>query len=123
MVMTEKGEAILFGRETIEVRPDPEPKKAEPRSRKATRSDDDTAGLSEADEALFQHLRGLRATIARAEGIAAFMVFPDRTLIEMARSKPVDLWALRSVHGVGERKRDAYGQPFVEAVAEFLSHQ
>ena len=49
------------------------------------------------------------------------MVFPDRTLIEMARAKPVDLWALRTVHGVGERKREAYGARFVEAVADFLS--
>ena len=120
LVMTEKGEAILFGRETVQVRPDPEPKKAEPRSRRAAPRDDE-AGLSEADEALFQHLRGLRATIARAEGIAAFMVFPDRTLIEMARAKPVDLWALRTVHGVGERKREAYGERFTDAIREFLS--
>ncbi len=34
-------------------------------------------GLSEADEALFQHLRGLRATLARQEGVAAYMIFPD----------------------------------------------
>lgn len=121
LVMTEKGEAILFGRETIEVRPDPEPKKAEPRSRRATPRDDEANALSEADEALFQHLRGLRATIARAEGIAAFMVFPDRTLIEMARAKPVDLWALRTVHGVGERKREAYGERFTDTIREFLA--
>ena len=40
----------------------------------------------------------------------------------MARQKPVDLWALRSVHGVGERKREAYGERFVGAIADFLSH-
>jgi ATP-dependent DNA helicase RecQ len=122
--MTERGEAILFGRETVQLRPDPQPK-AESRDRRRTsaaRGDDDALALSEADEALFQHLRGLRATIARAEGIAAFMVFPDRTLVEMARQKPVDLWALRSVHGVGERKREAYGERFVGAIADFLSH-
>ncbi|AWN39424.1 DNA helicase RecQ [Methylobacterium durans] len=120
--MTEKGEAILFGREPIQLRPDPEPKAAEPRERRRTAARDDEAlALSEADEALFQHLRGLRATIARGEGIAAFMVFPDRTLIEMARQKPVDLWALRSVHGVGERKREAYGERFVAAIADFLA--
>ena len=49
------------------------------------------------------------------------MVFPDRTLIEMARGKPVDLWALRSIHGVGERKREAYGERFTDAIREFLS--
>ncbi|GLS45077.1 DNA helicase RecQ [Methylobacterium brachythecii] len=121
LTMTEKGEAILFGREAIQVRPDPEPRKAEPRGRRTAARDDDALQLGEADEALFQHLRGLRASIARAENVAAFIVFPDRTLIEMARAKPVDLWALRSVHGVGERKREAYGQRFVEAIAEFLA--
>ena len=118
--VTERGEGILFGRETIELRPDPEPKAARSRDRKRAESDDDPA-MDPQSEALFQHLRGLRATIAREEGIAAFMVFPDRTLIEMARTRPVDLYALRTVHGVGERKREAYGARFVAAVSEFLS--
>ena len=59
--------------------------------------------------------------IAREEGIAAFMVFPDRTLIEMAKLQPVDRHALRLVHGVGERKLSAYGDVFLEAIAEFLA--
>jgi ATP-dependent DNA helicase RecQ len=120
--MTEKGEAILFGREPVQLRPDPEPKADTRERRRAAPREDGEIVLSEADEALFQHLRGLRATLARAEGIAAFMVFPDRTLIEMTRQKPVDLWALRTVHGVGERKREAYGEKFVAAIADFLAH-
>ena len=110
--LTDKGEAILFGRETSPAPPRPEPKSGRAARRATARraaSDAEPATSIRADEALFQHLRGLRATIARAEGIAAFMVFPDRTLIEMAKSKPVDLYALRTVHGVGERKREAYG--------------
>ncbi|MEH3145954.1 MAG: DNA helicase RecQ [Methylobacterium frigidaeris] len=121
LAMTDKGEAILFGRETVQVRPDPEPRAPkERRSRTAASDRDDGIGLSDEDEALFQHLRGLRATIARQEGVAAYMIFPDRTLIEMARAKPVDLWALRSVHGVGERKREAYGERFVDEIKLFL---
>ncbi|WP_375408258.1 DNA helicase RecQ [uncultured Methylobacterium sp.] len=121
--LTDQGEAILFGRQKVQVRPDPEPRPAEARERRRAgpAREDAALDLDPATEALFQHLRGLRATIARAEGIAAFMVFPDRTLIEMARTKPVDLYALRTVHGVGERKRDAYGARFVEAIAEYLS--
>jgi ATP-dependent DNA helicase RecQ len=124
LTMTDKGEAILFGREPVQLRPDPEPKSAEPRERRRAGAVRDAGSddLSPADEALFQHLRGLRATIARADNIAAFMVFPDRTLIEMAKGKPVDLYALRTVHGVGERKREAYGERFVAAIAEFLAH-
>ncbi|MBY0297271.1 MAG: DNA helicase RecQ [Methylobacterium sp.] len=120
LAMTEKGEAILFGRETVQLRPDPEPRPPKERRGKAAERDD-TLGLPPEDEELFQHLRGLRATLARQEGVAAYMIFPDRTLIEMARAKPVDLWALRSVHGVGERKREAYGEAFTQAIGEFLA--
>ncbi len=44
------------------------------------------------------------------------MVFPDRTLIEMAREKPRDLDELARVNGVGERKLKAYGDVFLAAL-------
>jgi ATP-dependent DNA helicase RecQ len=114
--LTPKGEAILFGREPIALRAEPE--------RRARRErvlvDGAAVGLAPADEPLFQHLRAVRGAIARAEGVAAFMIFPDRTLIEMAKLRPLDLPALRLVHGVGERKIAAYGPAFVNAVRQFL---
>jgi ATP-dependent DNA helicase RecQ len=117
--LTEKGEAILFGRETIALRPET-PRKAS-RDQRRREAGGVTDGLDASDEALFQHLRALRATIAREEGVAAFIVFPDRTLIDMARLKPVDLFAMRAVSGVGERKLAAYGARFAEAVRGFLA--
>ncbi len=115
--ITEKGEAILFGRQTIALRPEPD--RAE---RRCVRVEDPDA-LDPVAEALFQHLRSLRAAIAREEGMAAYMVFADRTLIEMARLKPLDRYALRMVHGVGERKLAAYGDVFLNAIKEFLSRR
>jgi ATP-dependent DNA helicase RecQ len=115
--ITEKGEALLFGRERIAVRPEPDQKR---RRERGPLVDGAAVGLTPADEPLFQHLRALRAAISREEGVAAFMIFPDRTLIEMAKLRPVDLHALRLVHGVGERKLAAYGKAFVNAVAQFL---
>jgi ATP-dependent DNA helicase RecQ len=41
-------------------------------------------------------------------------------LIEMARLRPLDLHALRLIHGVGERKLKDYGGLFVKAIGEFL---
>jgi ATP-dependent DNA helicase RecQ len=114
--LTEKGEAILFGRETIALRPEPERR---PR-RERVLVDGAAVGLEPRDEPLFQHLRAVRGAIARAEGVAAFMIFPDRTLIEMAKLRPLDLPALRLVHGVGERKIASYGPAFVNAVRQFL---
>lgn len=115
--ITEKGEALLFGRERIALRPEPE---GRPRRERGASVEGMAAGLAPGDEPLFQHLRGLRGAIARDEGIAAFMVFADRTLIEMAHLKPLDRYALRMVHGVGERKIAAYGDVFLKAIRAFL---
>jgi ATP-dependent DNA helicase RecQ len=118
--LTDKGEAILFGREAITLQPEPDRRPRERRER-GRLVDGAAVGLTPDDEPLFQHLRALRAAIARDEGVAAYMVFPDRTLIEMAKLRPVDLHALRFVHGVGERKAAAFGPVFVKAIAEFLT--
>jgi ATP-dependent DNA helicase RecQ len=127
--LTEKGEAVLFGRERMALRAEPERRERRERERVRTGSgsrdrgplvDGASVGLAPADEPLFQHLRAVRGAIARAEGVAAYMIFPDRTLIEMARTRPLDLASLRVIHGVGERKIAAYGQAFMNAVRQFL---
>jgi ATP-dependent DNA helicase RecQ len=114
--VTDKGEAILFGREAIALRSEPDRRPREERRGRAAPS----ADLDAQGQELFQHLRALRAAIARDEGVAAFIIFPDRTLIEMARLRPLDLHALRLIHGVGERKLKDYGGLFVKAIGEFL---
>jgi ATP-dependent DNA helicase RecQ len=116
--VTGRGEAILFGRETIALRAEPDRRPRQPRGERPAGAAGD---LDPQGQDLFQHLRALRAAIARDEGVAAFIIFPDRTLLEMARLRPVGLAALRLVHGVGERKLAAFGPVFVKAIAEFLN--
>jgi ATP-dependent DNA helicase RecQ len=53
------------------------------------------------DRELFKHLRETRLTLARTHNVPAFMIFSDRTLIEMAVRKPRTLTELKSVHGIG----------------------
>jgi ATP-dependent DNA helicase RecQ len=118
--VTVKGEAILYGREAIALRPEPDRR---PRQERRDRPAAPSGELDPQEQALFQHLRALRAAIARDEGVAAFIIFPDRTLMDMARLRPLDLHALRLVHGVGERKLAAFGPLFVKAIAEFLERQ
>jgi len=114
--LTGKGEDILFGREPITVRADPHADRRRSRGgREAARAD----GLDEGTAALFEHLRRLRLEIAREEGVAAYIIFTDRTLIAMARERPLGLSAMRAIEGVGERKLSQYGEAFIEAIAGF----
>ena len=46
------------------------------------------------------------------------MIFPDRTLIDMAAKRPKTLAELRDVYGVGERKLAAYGGVFFDALSK-----
>lgn len=114
--LTEKGEDILFGREPIALRVDPH---AERRSRRGAREAARADGLDEGTAALFEHLRQLRLSIAREEGVAAYIIFTDRTLIAMARERPLGLEAMRAIEGVGERKLAQYGEVFLDAIASF----
>ncbi len=112
--LTEQGEAVLRGQQSLELRTLPE---RQPRTRRRTESDTRIGDLDAAGNALFTRLRETRLALARAEGVAAFMIFPDRTLIEIARIRPRNRDDLRAIHGVGEAKLDRYGDIFLAAVA------
>ena len=115
--LTERGEAILFGRERIALRPLP-PEATGRRSSRDGPRPNRLAGLDDAAQRLFEVLRTVRSGFAKAEGVAAFMVFPDRTLIEMATSRPKNAAELRAVQGVGDRKLVRYGPAFLAVIAE-----
>jgi ATP-dependent DNA helicase RecQ len=113
--LTERGETILFGRERIALRPPPVQAPTARRDRRAARSAR-FEGLDEATTALFEELRAVRLSLARAEGVAAYIIFPDRTLIEMAEQRPTTLEDMRGVQGVGDRKLSAYGDAFLDVI-------
>jgi ATP-dependent DNA helicase RecQ len=50
--------------------------------------------------------------------VPAYVVFPDRTLAEMAVSRPSSIIALGRVHGVGPARLDKYGQSFLKAIRD-----
>jgi ATP-dependent DNA helicase RecQ len=72
--------------------------------------------LSNADAGVLGTLKALRSTIARAEKVPAYVVFPDRTLAEMAVRRPRSLTALAEVRGVGAVKLEKYGERFLDAL-------
>lgn len=71
------------------------------------------------DEALFQKLKSFRTELAKKKRTKTFKIFPDKTLRELAESKPTELDELEEIYGVGPKKLKKYGKVFLDALAEF----
>ncbi len=72
--------------------------------------------LEAVDESLFEALRTLRLDLAQQQGVPPYVIFHDKTLLEMARQQPHNLDALHAVSGVGEQKLRRYGNAFLESI-------
>ena len=70
-------------------------------------------------EQLFSELKRLRLSIARNEGVAPYIVFSDKTLMEMVRHRPVNMREFIAIEGVGERKAVKYWAPFTSLIKNF----
>jgi ATP-dependent DNA helicase RecQ len=77
----------------------------------------DGDGASEADPQLLQALKDWRREQARSQGVPPYVVFHDRTLIELASRRPLDLAGLAGVSGVGKAKLASYGEAVLELLA------
>ena len=78
----------------------------------------DESPLEGLDAELFAKLKTLRGTIAKEEQVPAYVVFPDRTLAEMAVRRPRTLGALHDLRGVGPVKLEKYGERFLALVRD-----
>ena len=72
------------------------------------------------DEILFERLRTLRKKLADARKVPAYIVFGDNTLRALAREYPQTLADLEGISGIGEKKRDEFGEVFTTAIAQYL---
>ena len=73
--------------------------------------------MDDVDEELVERLRALRTEIAREQGVPAYIVFNNATLVDMARKCPRDLEGLLEVQGVGQAKADRFGERFLACIA------
>ena len=72
----------------------------------------------EADVDLLGALKALRGAMARAQNQPAYVIFPDRTLIEMAKERPRTTDDLSTIHGVGAAKLQKYGAAFLAVIKD-----
>ncbi|ESZ03265.1 MULTISPECIES: DNA helicase RecQ [unclassified Mesorhizobium] len=73
------------------------------------------------DASLLATLKTLRLRLAKERQVPAYVVFSDRTLIDMAERRPQDLDDFAGVNGVGAAKLKEFGAIFVSAIAAHLS--
>lgn len=110
--LTESSWPLLRGEESLEM--------ARPRVKTVGKQKKYAAHeeLSEEDLALFEELRKLRKDLADQAGVPPFVIFADKSLVEMVLSRPVNRIEMLRIHGVGVAKCERYGTHFLEVISK-----
>ncbi|MBT0957504.1 DNA helicase RecQ [Alphaproteobacteria bacterium KMM 3653] len=106
--MTQEARPILRGEATITLRRD--------LIKKATSRPAVKMQVAEEDAPLLSALKAKRRALAEAQAVPAYVVFPDKTLIEMAERRPDTLDAMAGIGGVGAKKLERYGAEFLSVI-------
>ena len=75
------------------------------------------AQVSDDDADLLAALKARRLELAQAQKVPAYVIFPDRTLIEMAERRPRTPDQMMGITGVGAKKLQSYGAAFLAVIA------
>ncbi|MFV1974997.1 MAG: RQC domain-containing protein, partial [Candidatus Scalindua sp.] len=114
LILTEKGENILYSKEKLTALKREEIKK---RSRVGTDSK-----FEDYDEVLFENLRVLRKDLADEQMVPPFVIFSDKSLHEMCRYYPAALPDMKKISGVGDTKLERYGTDFIRVIKNYLDN-
>ena len=109
--LSEKCRPLLRGDETLTLRLDPD----KPRKRSASVG---RRFMDEATHALWEALRACRRRLAEEQGVPPYVIFHDATLQAMVEQRPQTMQAFAELPGVGEAKRERYGQLFLDVLRE-----
>ena len=107
--MTEAARPILRGEAEIRLRKDV-------LAKSATRRPAVKALVSDEDAPLLSALKAKRRALAEAASVPAYIIFNDRTLIEMAEQRPTTLDQMARIGGVGAKKLERYGAEFLAVI-------
>ena len=111
--ITPEGRGLLKGDTRFEMRAPAEIKLTRRRRIAQTAA----AGGSDADAGVLQGLKRLRGELARQANVPAYVVFADRSLIDMATRLPRNLQEMAEIHGVGTAKLARFGRLFLAEIA------
>ncbi|MDM7458654.1 MAG: DNA helicase RecQ [Paracoccus sp. (in: a-proteobacteria)] len=106
--LTKTAHPVLRGEEIVMLREDTT-KGAKPANVLRTQ-------VAEEDEPLLSALKAKRRALADAAQLPAYMIFPDRTLIEMTEKRPRNMDEMARISGVGAKRLDSFGAAFLEVI-------
>ncbi len=116
MMMTDQGQAFLREKKTVRLRKKDNERIA--RAKKALGVKD--TPLPEGAEELLRALKAKRKELAQDQGVPPYVIFHDKTLVDMATIKPRSMDEMNLVHGIGDSKLKKYGKTFLAVVKEYL---
>ncbi len=120
--ITARGREVLRGKAGVELRKEALVERGDKRSlRSARAASANSQALSGMDASLFDALKAIRRALATEKKVPAYVVFPDKTLLDMVHLKPQTRGQMAMVHGVGAAKLEQYGEAFLAAVREHLA--
>ena len=112
--MTKKALPILRGEQSITLRLDTINSAKRNHTIKALVSDDDAPVLSA--------LKAMRRALAENAGVPAYIIFTDKTLVEMAQRRPLNLDEMSKINGVGTKKLEKFGTIFLAIINGEVDH-
>lgn len=126
--VTESGRKILFGQEKamlVVIRRDKEETKKKGQRKKAVEKERPLLKpeLREEDDDLFEILRAHRKKLADEQGYPAYIVLSDKVLHLLCSIRPTTVEAFGNISGIGDFKREKYGDGFVSLIRKYLKKQ
>jgi len=120
LTLTEACRPVLRGETTVALRPRDTNQAVSSASSSSTKTANTDALPDEGpDRALFEALCEQRTELAREQEVPPYVIFNDKTLHAMVEHRPQTLREFRSLHGVGDVKRDRYGDTFLKVIQAF----
>jgi ATP-dependent DNA helicase RecQ len=111
--LTGSSRPVLKGDQSVEMR------QLQPRKGRVSKTRSAAAaGLSAADAGLLEQLKAWRLEQAREQAVPAYVILHDRTLAEIAASRPQDIDALGMISGIGAKKLERYGNALLALVRD-----
>ena len=112
LVVKSAARALLRGEVTLTLRQETKAVRKRKASAKASE-------LGPADTSLYEVLKDCRKRLAEDAGVPPYVIFHDKTLVEIAARRPSTDAELLELHGVGEAKLEKFGEVFLAAVGEY----